>query len=580
VGAVALAAGAVVGAFAPTPPGLLGGAIVMAAVVLRIAGLRWWVSAALVVGVLTSMTADAAWRATEDPPQGPIEGVVRLVGDPTPMDGGGWRVEVRHEGRRLDAEFGGAHLEVGDLLAGTTIQVTAGSVRPARRWQRFRHVAGTIEVDHLGATGPAGRIYRAANGLRRLLWKGSAPLGEREASLLAGLVLGDDRAQSASTADDFRAAGLGHLLAVSGQNVAFVLAAAAPGLGRLRYRWRLPLTLLLLGFFAIVTRFEPSVLRATVMAGGSALAAARGRQAGGARLLAATVAGLVVLDPFLVHRAAFRLSVAASAGILLAARPLADSLPGPRIFRETAGVTLAAQAAVTPLLLAGFGPVPVAALPANLLAAPVAGPLMVWGITGGLVAGILGSPVDALVHAPPGVGLRWIAAVGAWSASHPTGYMGTVLGSSVAGSVAMAAWLSHRGRVGQGRGVLLGVGIVLLAVAGSTLTGSADTGADAGIRVLGQGEVVVVDRLSSTRRLLADLRRRSVDQPTLLVFREPVPAGVGDALDLRFGTHQRWGPPASVGAVVPASGTRFRVDGTTWVVHLERGLLLVRRAPA
>ena len=60
VGAVALAVGAVVGAFAPTPPGLLGGAIVMAAVALRIAGLRWWVSAALVVGVLTSMTADAA----------------------------------------------------------------------------------------------------------------------------------------------------------------------------------------------------------------------------------------------------------------------------------------------------------------------------------------------------------------------------------------------------------------------------------------------------------------------------------------------------------------------------------------
>ena len=134
------------------------------------------------------------------------------------------------------------------------------------------------------------------------------------------------------------------------------------------------------------------MLRATVMAGGSALAAARGRQAGGARLLAATVAGLVVLDPLLVHRAAFRLSVAASAGILLAARALADSIPGPRVFRETAGVTLAAQAAVTPLLLTGFGPVPVAALPANLLAAPVAGPLMVWGITGGLVAGLLGPP--------------------------------------------------------------------------------------------------------------------------------------------------------------------------------------------
>jgi len=580
IGAVVLAGGAVVGAFAPASPGLAGGAILMVAAVLRMAGLRWWVSAALVVGVLTSMTADAAWRATRDPPTEPIDGVVRLVGDPSPMEGGGWRVEIRHGGRRLDAEFGGAHMEVGDLLAGTTIHVTASSVRPARRWQRFRHVAGTMEVDQVGSTGPAGPVYRAANALRRLLWKGSAPLGEREASLLAGLVLGDDRAQSASTADDFRAAGLGHLLAVSGQNVAFVLAAAAPALGRLRYRWRFPLTLLLLGFFAIVTRFEPSVLRATVMAGGSALAAARGRQAGGARLLAVTVAGLVVLDPFLVHRAAFRLSVAASAGILVAAGALAGAIPGPRLFRETAGVTLAAQAAVTPLLLAGFGPVPVAALPANLLAAPVAGPLMVWGVTGGLVAGILGSPVDAVIHAPTGVGLRWIANVGEWSATHPTGYMGTVMGSLVAGSVALAAWLSARGRSRHAMGALLGTLIVLLTVATSTIVGSADAGADGGIRVLGEGEVVVVDRLGSTRRLLGDLRRRGVDQPLLIVFREPVPAGVGSTLDLRFDPHQRWGPPASVGAVVPASGTRFMVGGTTWVVHLDRGLLMVRRAPA
>ena len=32
--------------------------------------------------------------------------------------------------------------------------------------------------------------------------------------------------------------------------------------------------------------------------------------------------------------------------------------------------------------------------------------------------------------------------------------------------------------------------------------------------------------------------------------------------------------------VLPASGSRFKVNGTTRVVDLERGLLLVRRAPA
>ena len=47
------------------------------------------------------------------------------------------------------------------------------------------------------------------------------------------------------------------------------------------------------------------------MAGGSALAAARGRTTGGLRLLGASVVVLLQVDPLLVHRAAFKLSVAA-----------------------------------------------------------------------------------------------------------------------------------------------------------------------------------------------------------------------------------------------------------------------------
>ena len=70
-----------------------------------------------------------------------------------------------------------------------------------------------------------------------------------------------------------------------------------------------------------------------------------------------------------------------------------------------------------------------------------------------------------------------------------------------------------------------------------------------------------------------------MDQPRLLVFRGPLPDGLADALEQRLGPHERWGPPALVGARTPLGGTRFRVGGSTWVVHLERGLLLARRAP-
>ena len=47
---------------------------------------------------------------------------------------------------------------------------------------------------------------------------------------------------------------------------------------------------------------------------------------------------------------------------------------------EALAVTLAAQAGAMPLLLATFGSVPLATVPANLLAVPAAGPLMVSGV--------------------------------------------------------------------------------------------------------------------------------------------------------------------------------------------------------
>ena len=109
-------------------------------------------------------------------------------------------------------------------------------------------------------------MSRLANGIRRSVVGGAATLGAEPTALLTGILFGDDRAQSAPTTDDFRASGLSHLLAVSGQNVAFVLALLEPLFRRLSLRTRFGATLATLSFFALLTRFEPSVLRATAMA--------------------------------------------------------------------------------------------------------------------------------------------------------------------------------------------------------------------------------------------------------------------------------------------------------------------------
>jgi competence protein ComEC len=134
-------------------------------------------------------------------------------------------------------------------------------------------------------------------------------------------------------------------------------------------------------------------------------AAWAGRPVSTLRLLALAVTGLLLLDPLLVGSVGFLLSTGACLGIALLAGPLARRMP------LLLAVTLSAQAGVAPVLVAVFGAFPLAALPANLLAVPAAGPLMVWGMAGGAAAGMAGGQAAAALHAPTRLLMAWIEGV-------------------------------------------------------------------------------------------------------------------------------------------------------------------------
>jgi competence protein ComEC len=91
--------------------------------------------------------------------------------------------------------------------------------------------------------------------------------------------------------------------------------------------WRWAATLALIGWFMALTRFEPSVLRAGVMAMLGSSAFVLGRQQSVARLLAWTVTILVLVDPMLVWSVGFWLSTGATAGV----HP--RTVPGPTVAR-------------------------------------------------------------------------------------------------------------------------------------------------------------------------------------------------------------------------------------------------------
>jgi competence protein ComEC len=389
---------------------------------------------------------------------GPVHAEVVLVGDPVPDGRGGVTVDVRLDGRRLRgvARMSAASA-LDDRLAGERVTVI-GDVQqrgPVEHRLRHRHLAGRLTVDTVVGWRHGDGAGRLANGLRRTLARGAAVLPERQRSLLAGVTLGDDRAQPADMTDAFRAAGLTHLLAVSGQNVAFVLVIAAPLLTRLRFGPRLAATLAVLAGFALVTRAEPSVLRAVAMASVAAVGAALGRRTSTLRTLALGVAGMLLIDPLLATSLGFRLSVVGAGGIVVGAARLEELLPGPRWLAAPLSVTLAAQAAVSPLLVATFDSVPVASLPANLLAVPAAGPLMVWGLTGGLVAGVAGDTVAQVVHLPTRVLLAWLEGVAMAAARWPLGDLRVPHVAALGlGALMLAAGrgLARPGGVDSGRG--------------------------------------------------------------------------------------------------------------------------------
>ena len=250
-------------------------------------------------------------------------------------------------------------------------------------------------------------------------------MGEPIRFLFGGFVLGDRSSIPPAVEDDFQAAGLTHLMVVSGANVAFVLTLASPLTTRLRLFPGWAVTVGIIGAFALLTRFEPSVLRASAMAAVAVTTHASGRQARSVRVLALAVSGLVLVDPLLVRSVGFQLSVMATAGIVVGGGPLARLLPGPASLRQAVAVTIAAQLAVAPLLVSRFGGVPVVAPVANVIAAPAAGAATIWGLPAGVAAGVMGDPWERWLHLPTALAVRWVAGTARIAALAPLGELST-----------------------------------------------------------------------------------------------------------------------------------------------------------
>jgi competence protein ComEC len=354
-----------------------------------------------------------AWDEVTDPTPGGFDGWAQVMADPAPM-GRGVRTVLEVEGQRFDvAAFGSAARRLDRRQAGQWVQVVG--VRRAdtslRTFQRVRHVVGRFDVDRVAGWWEGLPAARAANRVRAALrTTATQVMAPVDAEVFLGLVIGDDGRQDDATVHAFRASGLSHLSAVSGQNVAYVIAGAALVLRWLRPWARWAATLLVIGWFVVLTRAEPSVLRAGAMAAVAATAHVRGVQVRPLRVVSACASVLVMVDPLLVWSVGFWLSISATLGVTLLAPWLAPRLPGPAWARLPLSVTLGAQAAVALPSVLVFGRLPLSAAWTNLLAVPVAGVVMLLGVPLALAAMAFPAAGEVILL-PCTLGTRWVLTV-------------------------------------------------------------------------------------------------------------------------------------------------------------------------
>lgn len=379
----------------------------------------------MAVAGFASMRSATEWRSTTEVNDGPYVGEARIVADAMPR-GRGTRVVLEIEHQRFEAWFFGSKVQrldsmrFGDIVW-ITGKRTAFASDIARR-MTIRHILGRVVVSEIGSLEDGSRrsapVIRAANRIRDLLKRGAKTLPADRESLFTGLVYGDDSTQSREMVDRFRSSGLAHLTAVSGQNVAFILQLLRPALARLHRPTRIGFTLLVLVWFAVMTRVEASVVRAAIMAGVSATMVASGRPVSSWIALTTTVSVAVLVDPFLVWSVGWWLSVAGCAGLTLLTPALLGAVSRcPTWFASWVAPTIAAQLGVLPVSASVFGWPSAVAVPCNLLAAPVAGVVMMVGLPIAALAGAAPTVVANAAMALVGVGVAWVDGIARIGAS-------------------------------------------------------------------------------------------------------------------------------------------------------------------
>lgn len=336
---------------------------------------------------------------------------------------------------------------ISSLIPGTHIRVV-GKLKIAQPGRKYAATLNATAIEI--RAGPARYQVGSAhlrNGLHGAL-EHSSPAAQ---GLVPGLALGDSSELTTEVKHDMRLSGLTHLIAVSGANVALVLAFIHRFTFRRTLRFQFLISVTALAAYVVLVRPQPSVVRAAVMAVIVLMAHSSHWKIHALPSLCSAVIVLLAVDPWLSTSYGFVLSVLATAGLVIVSSRLQQSfertLPQriPRWVIELLALTTAAQLAVLPVVIGSGSRISLASIPANVIAVPLATPAMFSGLAAAVCA-VVSLPLAHLVVLPGVWAAQVIAYVAhltarstALSVTFPAGIAGVVTAVIVVG-ITMHMW--------------------------------------------------------------------------------------------------------------------------------------------
>jgi len=218
--------------------------------------------------------------------------------------------------------------------------------------------------------------YAVRRGILDALY-GAMP--RQEASVAAGMLIGYTDEMPDSMEEAFRKAGLSHIMAVSGANLAFLLLPFIWVLKKigLNPRWASIISLPVMLIYVFATGMEASVIRAAIMAGIMLLGMIIWRQTDFFCSISASAILMLLSNTFMLFDIGFILSYGATVSLVVFYKPVFDRLPAkiPKVIRDTLAGTFSAQLGVIPVIAGTFNTFSVVSILANLAVVPITGAL-------------------------------------------------------------------------------------------------------------------------------------------------------------------------------------------------------------